>query len=176
MRKSVVVGIIMFVIIIIFSIVIAMVLGNLNNGIGNNSNINSSDESKSPNSISLEEFKKYVEEANYEVGQDSNYNSGNMAYFTLGANLNDIEFWNLKDEKDAKSSYDFCVNNWKKWKQSSDSIVDEKNKSVYNYFSMTNTDTFYYEVQVGNTTLTCECPVKYKSEAIKFIKKIGYWF
>jgi len=41
---------------------------------------------------------------------------------------------------------------------------------------MTNNDTFYYEVQVGNTTLTCECPIKYKSDAVDFIKSIGYWF
>jgi len=178
MKKSMLIGMIIFVIIIVGGIVIAMSLGSSNDGaIDTNSNTNiSSNKSKNTKAITLEEFKRYVEKANYEIGQDSNYSSDNMAYFTLGANLNDIEFWELKDEKEAKSSYEFCVNNWKQWKQNSDSAVDEKNKSNYNYFCMTNNDTFYYEVQVGNTTLTCECPIKYKSDAVDFIKSIGYWF
>ena len=122
-------------------------------------------------------FKEVMEEKNFYViesllEEDEGASMVESAYYAMGDEY-DVDYAELKEEKDAKGVYNIIV---REIKEDADSNYksSSKNSSNFSTFSVTSDGYYHVVTRAGNTIISASyVPEELKGEVEKLFKELG---
>lgn len=130
--------------------------------------------SKSPNVLSVDDFKKILEDNNYEVKDSSEDFKDDEKIDKVFIGYNDsiqIEFYTFKEEKNAKDMFESNKQTFFELKESTSSEESKKTDN-YTMYSLITGNEYMFVERRSNTIIYLRVPVENYSKTRELIEKL----